>query len=1163
MNSRMPWMMVMIRPPLRRWSRSVLLAGLLLPSGLADVARAQRDLKDIPPPDPELERASFEVADGFEVNLYAADPLLAKPIQMNFDPDGRLWVASSEIYPHIKPGEKANDKIIVLEDNDADGQAETTRVFADGLLIPTGVEPGDGGAYVANSTELVHLADRDGDGRADHRQVLLSGFGTEDTHHILHTLRWGPDGLLYFNQSIYIHSHIETPQGVRRLGGGGIWHFRPETRQLEVYARGFVNPWGHHFDPWGQSLATDGAYGEGVNYVFPGATFFSAPGAVRILKGLNPGSPKHCGLEIVSGRHLPDDWQGNVITNDFRAHRVCRFVISEDGSGYASSEQPEVIKTAHVAFRPIDVKMGPDGAIYIADWYNPIIQHGEVDFRDERRDHVHGRIWRVTAKGRPLVERARLSDASTAVLLDALKSPEDWTRQRAKRVLKERGPSFLADLAAWVLALDDHDPLVEHHRLEALWTYQSLDVVEPALLESLLRAQDHRVRAGATRVVYHWHARLADPMRLLTVQVADDHPRVRLEAIRALAQLGTADAVRTALRALDRPMDGNLDFALWLTCRELLNIWLRALEAGKFEVSRVAHLEFALRAADSPSIVAPLIQLLQTGQIPVEREEATMSLIAALGSPAEMGMVFSQAVIDPNATSTRKGRILSALVESSRQRQVRPEGDLTQLAGLLSDGDQALVATALRAAGVWQVDALQARLVALAESAQPSLDLRTAAMEGLASYANPTSRESLLRLANERETIQIRTLAIVALAALDLPVAAAQAAQLLSEDRKDVDPAPLVEAFLARKTGPAVLGTYLAEKRLSADMAKLAIRAARSSARTDETLIEALRKSGSLESTPAPLSPEQVQELVTEVRQRGNAARGEKIFRRQEASCLKCHAIGGSGGQVGPDLASIGASAQVDYLIDSILQPNKAVKENYHSLVVATDDGEIATGIKVRETDKDLLLRTADDRELAIRLTSIAEQAPGQSLMPVGLADGLTRSELIDLVRFLSELGKVGPYALGNARVVRRWQVFVGPGEPSPANSVEPASLSDEGAISPWRSVYSLVSGGIRLGDLGTNAGTRRAWARFQLEVTTPGAVALAISPIKGIDAWLDGVDLKVDNAGPQQPLQLELSAGTRTVTLSVPLDDPSAMLRVELVELPGSRAHAQLVGGK
>src|SRR2546426_2494737 len=169
---------------------------------------AQRDLTKLPDPDPEVERKSFQVAEGFEVNLFAADPLLAKPIQINFDAAGRLWVASSEVYPQIKPGQKANDKIIILEDRQGTGRADKTTVFADGLLIPTGVEPGDGGAYVANSTELVHLSASKPGGKADKTRVVLSGFGTEDTHHIIHTFRWGPDGCLYVNQSIYIHSHI-------------------------------------------------------------------------------------------------------------------------------------------------------------------------------------------------------------------------------------------------------------------------------------------------------------------------------------------------------------------------------------------------------------------------------------------------------------------------------------------------------------------------------------------------------------------------------------------------------------------------------------------------------------------------------------------------------------------------------------------------------------------------------------------------------------------------------------------------------------------------------------------------------------------------------------------------------------------------------------------
>ena len=257
---------------------------------------AQRNLKDIPLPDPAEEQATFVLPEGFEVNLFAADPQIAKPIQMNFDARGRLWIASSSVYPQIEPGALSNDRILILNDEDGDGVSDSTKVFATGLLIPTGVEPGDGGAYVAASTELLHFIDHDGDDIADERRIVLSGFGTEDTHHILHTLRWGPEQRLYMSQSIYIHSHIETPYGVRRMNGAGVWRFRPHTLELETFTLGGVNPWGHTWDNFGTSFQTDGAFGEGIHYLFPGYVGVTSPGAKRIVAGMNTGKPKLCSV---------------------------------------------------------------------------------------------------------------------------------------------------------------------------------------------------------------------------------------------------------------------------------------------------------------------------------------------------------------------------------------------------------------------------------------------------------------------------------------------------------------------------------------------------------------------------------------------------------------------------------------------------------------------------------------------------------------------------------------------------------------------------------------------------------------------------------------------------------------------------------------------------
>jgi putative heme-binding domain-containing protein len=1113
----------------------------------------------VPDPDPELERRALQVADGFEISLFAADPLLAKPIHMNFDAAGRLWIASSETYPQIKPGQKANDKILILEDTDGDGKADKTTVFADGLLIPTGLEPGDGGVYVGASTELLHLS-RPAGGPVRTR-VVLSGFGTEDTHHMVHTLRWGPDGMLYFNQSIYIHSHIETPYGMRRLGGGGIWQLRPRTGRLEVFARGWWNAWGHHFDRWGQSFVTDGAGGEGVNYCIPGASYDATPGATRRLYGLNPGHPKYCGCEIVSGRHLPDAWQGNLITNDFRAHRVCRFALSPNGSGYAARQEADLVRTNHPAFRPVDVKMGPDGAIYIADWYNPIIQHGEVDFRDPRRDVTHGRIWRITAKGRPLVPRPRLVDAATRDLLEALRAPEGWTRHQAHRVLTERGASVVQDLAAWVAKLPagaEGDPL----RLEALWTYQSLDEVEPGLLGALLRSGDHRIRAAATRVASAWRQRLSDPLALLAPQVRDEHPQVRLEAVRALGEVRDLRAAELALQALDRPLDSNLDYALWLTMRELESQWLPALQEGKFPADgNLRRLLFAVGAVDASAALPALVRLVKGGKLPADAEDGVLLMLAGRGGPAELAPVLERA-LTPGLSAARRAALLTGLEEAARQRGVRPGGDLTGVIRLAEAKDETLQAAVVRLAGLWKLDALRPRLAEMAWG-RGNDSLKQAAIDGLGALGGPASAEALARVVTADVPPALRRRALLALLSLDASAAARLVVPVLAAARNDTEASDLYEAFLQRKDGAALLTPALRGRQLPADVAKVGVRMVRVSGRPAPKLVEELTRAGNLNTATHTLTPREMEQLVADVARLGDAARGEAVFRRKDQLCLTCHAIGGAGGVVGPDLSSIGASAPVDYLIDSLLLPSKAIKENYHSVQVSTSTGRQFTGIKVRQTKTELVLRTAEDKEVSVPLKDIEEVTPGKSLMPEGLADPLTRSELIDLVRFLSELGKVGPYAVGKAPVVRRWQVLEAFQENQDAvarGGIE--VLKGNEPPLAWGPAYSNVAGQLPLADLprlhlGRSA-KAVAVARCQLDATAAGLVRLRLGGVQGLSVWLDGKTVR-----PRKALDLSLGAGAHTLTFVIDLGAGLKELRCEVDEIPGSAGRAHPVGGK
>lgn len=1132
----------------------ILTSILVLPNTLFAQAKAT-----VPDPDPELERKTFILPEGFEVNLYAADPLLAKPIQMNFDPQGRLWVACSEIYPHIKPGEKANDKILILEDTKGAGKADKVTVFADGLLIPTGVEPGDGGAYVANSTELLHLSASKKDGKADKTRVVLSGFGTEDTHHILHTLRWGPDGMLYFNQSTYIHSHIETPHGVRRLNGGGVWQFRPETNQLEVFVRGFINPWGHHFDRFGQSFMTDGANGEGITHGVPGFAYSWAIGVNRIHHGLNPGSPKHCGLEILSGSHLPEEYRGNAITNDFRGHRVCRFVLKDDGSTYASQEKTELIKSNHPAFRPIDVKMGPDGAIYIADWYNPIIQHGEVDFRDPRRDHTHGRIWRITAKGRPLVKKPDLVNAKTAELLDQLKSPEDWNRHQARRMLKERGAKeVVPHLKEWVSKVDSKDAEYGQHLMEALWTYQSLDVYEPGLLGTLLKAKDGRILAAAVRVLSQWHDRFPIALESLTACVAHDHPRVRLEAVRALSQFKSTRAMEIAMAALDKPVDRVLDYALWMTAKDLESVWLPAFKEGKIDFGGNARkVSFALDAAGSNATAAPIVKLLNSAKLPPDREMALWMLLARIGGPEELGLVLQHALGNLKTVESR-APLLAAVVESVRQRKIAAPPDFNAYFKVVPQEELSLI----RLIGLWKLKDHRDLLHTYARDTKLPFESRLAAFDALVDFGGPENRAVIETLADSTDD-STRRLAIGALSAIDINAAAKRAAAFFGTAKFNDETTSLYVVFLNRKGGATALAKSLDGKKLSQEMAKLGVRSVRSSGQDAPDLVAALTKAGDLAAQKREWTKPELDAFVADVQKSGNAAKGELLYRRKDLQCLNCHAIGGAGGLVGPDLASIGASAPVDYLIESLLIPTKAVKEGYHTLRVETLDGKVLTGVKIRETKTEIALRTADDKEVVIPIKDIDNKRDTRSLMPDSLVDTLTREELIDLTRFLSELGKQGPYAPSQKRLIRRWQVLA-PNQDSMQmiRRARLAIVAENGQAFAWQSAYSLLSGEVPLdaapGFEVWKDTARLAVFRAQLDVTTGGKVKLKLNDAAGVTLFVGANP--VDAA---DELTVDLQPGLQNIVYAIDLSKRKDPLRVEVEEIADSPARLTVVGGK
>ncbi|MCA9217094.1 MAG: azurin, partial [Planctomycetales bacterium] len=535
---------------------------------------------------PEEAKAQLEIAEGFEVNCFASEqdfPELANPVQFTFDAKGRLWVATMQSYPQWKPKDEMNDMILILEDTDKDGKADKRTVFADGLHVPTGIELGHGGVFVSAQPDLMFLKDTNGDDVADVRKRILHGFDTGDTHHAIGCFLWGPGGGLYLHEGTFHHTAVETPFGPVRNAHGGVYRFDPHTWTFETHVHyNFANPWGHAFDAWGQNFVADAS--GGMNYYatpfsghaaqFEGQKDFG-PFKFQYRSNMKPFITKRfrptAGCEFVASPHFPEDMQGHFLLNNCIGEQgVYEHVVEDDGSGFAGTEIRPIVRSKDRNFRPVDLQFGPDGALYVCDWQNALVGHMQHHIRDPNRDHSHGRIWRVTAKGRALQEPVEIAGASNAELFELLKAKEDRVRYRVRRELGQRDRSEVKSaMKKWLAGLDKNADDFSHNQLEALWVCQHQNIVDTELLNKVLSSSDPRARAAATRVVCYWRTQLENPLELLQARCEDSHPRVQLEVIRACSFFTDQPEAAAEIALTVDPGD---DYYLNYTLKETMNM---------------------------------------------------------------------------------------------------------------------------------------------------------------------------------------------------------------------------------------------------------------------------------------------------------------------------------------------------------------------------------------------------------------------------------------------------------------------------------------------------------------------------------------------------------------------------------------------------------------